>query len=109
PLRPERSALPGCATPRDGLQGSASAEIEYGARAHVGPLADQQVAAVGDQTQLRVEETRVLEAVLDRHLPVAGAEEDERRTADALDALARVAVGEREPGAERIGVQPRAL
>ena len=51
---------------------------------------------------------RVGEPVLDGHLEVAGAPEHEHRGADAVERLARVVGGEREPGAEDVRVHPRA-
>ena len=70
----------------------------------VRPLADQQVAAVGDRPQRRAQPARVLECVVDRHLPVAGAPEDERRSADALEVEPRVVADEHLQRAPGIGV-----
>ena len=77
PLRPERSALPGCATPRGDER--LAEELEHSPGADLGPLDDQEVPAVGDHAERRVQAPRVLEPVLERHLAVAGAPEHEHR------------------------------
>src|SRR2546426_11721854 len=59
-------------------------------RARVGPLADQQVSAVGDDPERRPQPPRVLEPVLERNEPVAGAPEDERRASHTVQVGSRV-------------------
>ena len=50
---------------------------------------------------------RVLEAVLDRHLLVARAPEDEHRAANPVELLPRVVADQRPSGADRVGVEGR--
>ena len=82
-------------------------ELQRSPRADLRPLADQQVTAVGDHPERRVQAAGVLETVLERHLPVAGAPEDEHGAVHALEVAARVVGGERQAGADRIRVHER--
>src|SRR5205814_6461814 len=96
PLRPERSALPGGATPRDRHRLARLGELQDGPRADVRAFADEEMPAVGDHPQLGAQPPRVLESVRQRHLPVAGAPQDEHRGADAFEVFAGVLGRERD-------------
>src|SRR5262249_39085794 len=85
-------------TPRTGNRLARLREREHGAGADVRALSDQEMAAIGNEAEGRVQPARVLEAVDDRHQPVARAPEDEHGTADPVEVLARVVRGQREPG-----------
>ncbi|HEV2591748.1 MAG TPA: hypothetical protein VGU02_07620 [Gaiellaceae bacterium] len=63
--------------------------------------------AIGDHADRRAQPPRVLEPVLERHLAVAAAPEDEHGAADALEPVARVVPRERDAGGERVGVELR--
>ena len=96
-------------TPRRRQVSDVGEELQRRPPADVGALADQQVPAVRDHPQRRAQPARVLETVLERHLPVAGAPEDEHRAADAVEVAARVVCDERQPRTERVRVQQRPL
>ena len=66
------------------------------------------MTAVRDHPQRRAEPARVLEAVLERHLPVAGAPEEKHRAAHPLEVATRVVRGERQSGPDRVRMQQRA-
>src|SRR5215208_4117503 len=103
PLRPERSALPGCATPREGDR--LAQERLDSVRARVGPLADQEVAAVRDHPQRRAQAPRVFEGVLGGDLAVAGAPETEDGAGDPVQVAARVLPHERGGRREDVRVE----
>ena len=71
-LRPRLGVHPG-REPR--LDAQSLQRVDDGVR----PLDDHEVAAVGDDAQLRAQPARVLEGVLERQLGVAGAPEDDDR------------------------------
>src|SRR5205085_11313349 len=73
----------------------------------VGPFADQQVAAVGDDAERSPEPPRVLEAVLDRHHAVARAPEDETGAADAVEIEPRVVADKRAACGHDVTVEHR--
>src|SRR5438046_10493848 len=78
PLRPERSALPGCATPRSTHRLAALVEESLDrVRACIRPFADQQMAAIGDHAERRAAAAGILGRVADGELSVAGAPEEE--------------------------------
>src|SRR5256714_12202301 len=77
-------------------------------RARVGPLADQQVSAIGDDPERSPQPPRVPGPVLERDEPVTRAPEDERRTAQAVEGGSRVVVDEGAAGVPDVGVQRRA-
>ena len=66
-------------------------------------LPDQQVARPGNDPDRCPEPARVLEAVLERHHPVARAPENERRTGDAVEEEARIVTHESRRGRAYIG------
>ncbi len=88
PLRPERSALPGCATPRD--RHRLAEEFQRSPGARVRPLGDQEMAAVGDHPDRCTQSAGILEPVLERNLAVARAPEHEHGAANAVEVLSRV-------------------